>query len=267
MPQVPSKLLAITLRCLTGRTRRKVQASGGGEGIKSGAVTLIQRFGGSLNLNVHFHMLILEGGYRGSGAGLEFVRCPAPSSEEVGKLLKSLSTGILRWLVRQGYYEGDGLSQAFPGNQDGVLASCQAASIQYRIALGARAGQRVPRLGAMKSCLYEEAEFSSPRCASLGGFSLHANTACEAWEGEKLERLCRYVARPALAIGRLTRRSDGMLVYQLKQANRDGTKYLLFSPEELMEKLAALVPRPRVHLVDFWPGQQKKEPGAGEGCV
>jgi hypothetical protein len=42
-----------------------------------------------------------------------------------------------------------------------------------------------------------------------------------------------------------------MLVYQLKQAYRDGTKYLLFSPEELLEKLAALVPRPRVHLIRY----------------
>ena len=181
--------------------------------------------------------------------GLEFVPCSVPSSEEVGKLLKSLSKRILRWLVRQGYYEREG--QEFPSEEDGVLASCQAASIQYRIALGARAGQRVRRLGAMASCFDEEAEFTSPRCASLGGFSLHADTACEAWEGEKLERLCCYVARPALAIGRLTRRPDGMLVYKLKQAYRDGTRYLLFSPEELMEKLAALVPQPRVHLIRY----------------
>jgi hypothetical protein len=29
----------------------------------TGAVTLIQRFGGALNLNVHFHMLFLDGAY------------------------------------------------------------------------------------------------------------------------------------------------------------------------------------------------------------
>ena len=29
----------------------------------TGAVTLIQRFGSSLNLNVHFHMLFLDGVY------------------------------------------------------------------------------------------------------------------------------------------------------------------------------------------------------------
>ncbi|ASO73219.1 hypothetical protein Aba7804_20660 (plasmid) [Acinetobacter baumannii] len=30
---------------------------------KTGAVTLIQRFGSALNLNVHFHMLFLDGVY------------------------------------------------------------------------------------------------------------------------------------------------------------------------------------------------------------
>ncbi len=28
---------------------------------KTGAVTLIQRFGSALNLNIHFHMLFLDG--------------------------------------------------------------------------------------------------------------------------------------------------------------------------------------------------------------
>ena len=30
---------------------------------RTGAVTLIQRFGSALNLNVHFHMLFLDGVY------------------------------------------------------------------------------------------------------------------------------------------------------------------------------------------------------------
>ena len=73
-------------------------------------------------------------------------------------------------------------------DQEGMLASCMAASIQYRIALGPRSGQRVRRLGRMQACFYEEAELTSDRCANLGGFSLHANTFCEAWEGEKREK-------------------------------------------------------------------------------
>ncbi len=45
--------------------------------------------------------------------------------------------------------------------------------------------------------------------------------------------------------------ADGLLIYKLKKAYRNGTEYLLFSPEEFLEKLAALVPLPRVHLTRF----------------
>jgi len=34
----------------------------------TGAVTLIQRFGSALNLNIHFHMLLLDGVYLTDGA-------------------------------------------------------------------------------------------------------------------------------------------------------------------------------------------------------
>ena len=36
---------------------------------KTGAVTLIQRFGSALNLNIHFHMLFLDGVYIGGAHG------------------------------------------------------------------------------------------------------------------------------------------------------------------------------------------------------
>ena len=38
----------------------------------------------------------------------------------------------------------------------------------------------------------------------VGGFSLHAGVAAEAHERQKLERLCRYIARPAISEKRLS---------------------------------------------------------------
>jgi hypothetical protein len=47
------------------------------------AVTLIQRFGSALNLNVHFHLLVLDGVYRRDGeSNLRFFAVPAPSPGE-----------------------------------------------------------------------------------------------------------------------------------------------------------------------------------------
>ncbi len=69
--------------------------------------------------------------------------------------------------------------------------------------------------------------------------------------GRRVERLCRYAARPPVATERMSRREDGKLVYQLRHRWRDGTTHVLFDGVELVEKLAALVPRPRFHMVRY----------------
>jgi hypothetical protein len=40
-------------------------------------------------------------------------------------------------------------------------------------------------------------------------------------------------------------------VLQLKSPYHDGTTHIVMSPLELMQRLAALVPRPRLHLIRF----------------
>src|SRR5207237_1132407 len=62
-------------------------------------------------------------------------------------------------------------------------------------------------------------------------------------------RLCRYVLRPPVAQDRLSLTPDGLVLVTLKSEWHDGTSHLLFTPVELLEKLAALTPRPRVNLV------------------
>ncbi|HEX8698141.1 MAG TPA: transposase, partial [Myxococcaceae bacterium] len=48
----------------------------------------------------------------------------------------------------------------------------------------------------------------------LEGFSLHANTHLHANDRQGLERLCRYGARGALALERLSRAEDGRIAYR-----------------------------------------------------
>ena len=61
----------------------------------------------------------------------------------------------------------------------------------------------------------------------------------------------RYITRPAIANERLKRNGAGDVVLQLKSAWRDGTTHIVMSPLEFMQRLAALVPRPRLHLIRF----------------
>lgn len=70
-------------------------------------------------------------------------------------------------------------------------------------------------------------------------------------ERDKLEKICRYIARPAVSEERLSLNARGEVVYKFKKAWDDGTTAIKMSPLEFIEKLVALIPRPRVHLTRF----------------
>ena|SRR5262249_5466367 len=56
---------------------------------------------------------------------------------------------------------------------------------------------------------------------------------------------------------RLRLRSDGRIALELKTAWHDGTRELVFEPSELLERLAAMTPRPETNLltvIDGLPG-------------
>ena len=74
---------------------------------------------------------------------------------------------------------------------------------------------------------------------------------CGAHQRKQLERLCRYITRPAIANQRLKGNRAGHIVLQLKSPWRDGTTHIVMSPLQFMQRLAAVVPRPRLHLIRF----------------
>ena len=123
--------------------------------------------------------------------------------------------------------------------------------MQQRIACGERTGQQVRRIGAGFGSEGERPLLSGPRCASVHGFSLHANTQVPAHRRDQLERLIRSTARGAVSLERLEHDAHGDLVSTLTHPWSDGTTGMRRSPVELVEKLAALVPLPRVHLVRY----------------
>jgi Putative transposase len=94
-----------------------------------------------------------------------------------------------------------------------------------------------------------DADFKQHLCADIDGFSLHAAVRCAADDRQALEQLCRYITRPALANERVQTNTVGQVVLKLKTAWRDGTTHLVMLPLEFMQRLAAQVPRPRLHLI------------------
>jgi hypothetical protein len=97
----------------------------------------------------------------------------------------------------------------------------------------------------------ERPALTGTRCASVHGFSLHANVSVPAHRRDQLERLIRYTARGAVSLERLEEDANGDLLSTFTRPWSDGTIGIKLSPLELLEKLAALVPLPRMHLVRY----------------
>ena len=230
---------------------------------KTGAVTLIQRFGGALNLNVHFHMLLLDGVYVDGPAGPRFRWVKAPSSAELRQLSHTIARRVSRFLERQGLLARDDESAqlTLDTNDDDPMDTLIGHSITYRIATGPRQGRKVMTLQSLPAI----DEPPDTGAGNVSGFSLHAGVAAKANERHKLERLCRYITRPAVSEKRLSFTAHGQVRYSLKTPWNDGTTHVIFErgghpPLDFMARLAALLPKPRVNLTRFHGPEPRAPP-------
>jgi hypothetical protein len=183
------------------------------------------------------------------GDALTFHPAPAPSDAEVAAVLATIRHRVQRLLVRHGLEPADDATGPADrlAEESSVLAGIAGASVQGRVALGSRAGARVRRLGDARGT--PTVTSRGARQAHLEGFDLHANVWVSANDRAGLERLCRCILRPPFAQERLRLRSDGRIALELKMAWRDGTRELVFEPLELLERLAAMTPRPETNLL------------------
>ena len=217
---------------------------------RTGAVTLIQRFGSALNLNIHFHMLFLDGVYVDQPNGAARFRwVKSLSSAEITRLTHTIAHRVGRFLERQGLLERDAENSYLASDavDDDPMTPLLGHSITYRIAVGPQAGRKVFTLQSLPA----SDELFDDGAGKVAGFSLHAGVAARADERKKRERLCGYISRPAVSEQRLSLTPNGNVRYQLKTPYRDGTTHVIFEPLDFIARLAALVPKPRVNLTRF----------------
>jgi hypothetical protein len=214
-------------------------------------VTLIQRFGSALNLNVHFHMLFLDGVYPETKYGkTRFQRANAPDQQELVAFVHTISHRVAGFLEREGILERDEENSYLnleEGDED-PMQQVLGCSVSYCIAIGPQQGRKVFTLQTIPAW---EDDDRFAQVAKVSGFSLHAGVAAQARERQKLERLARYITRPAVSEKRLSLTPSGNIRYQLKTPYSDGTTHVIFEPLDFIAKLAALVPKPRVNLTRF----------------
>ena len=221
-PALASRLLDLFTRAVFAWQRRSARRTGVVDP-RTGGVTAIQRFGGALNLNVHFHTLVPDGVFAlGEEGPARFVALPPPGDEDVAAVLERIVRRVAKALAERAEELDEGAD---------ALTSLQAAEVDRRT--------RFP-----------DPLQHARRSAFLDGFSLHAGVRVHGNDREGLERLCRYVLRPPLALHRLSRGEEGALLYRMKRP-RGGSRLLLLTPCQLVGKLATLVPPPRVHGVRY----------------
>jgi hypothetical protein len=216
--------------------------------VHPGSVTLLRRCGSAINVNRHCHGVFIEGvSLERPAVGLQprvLAGAPPPDTA-MAAVLQKINRRVLRTLCRLGSLEAsleppvatgyDPLRDPAP-----ALARTMAAS-----------GQQVRRIGAGFGHEGEAPRLTGPRCARVHGFSLYANTQIPAHRRDQLEQLIRYTARGAVSLERLQQDANGDLLYPFPHPWADGTTGIRLSPLELLEKLAALVPLPHVHLVRY----------------
>jgi hypothetical protein len=119
-PALCSAVRAIFLRAVFGFYRQRAAADGIPGG-RTGAVNRIQRFGSALNLNVHFHALLLDGMYTAASpfAHPVFSEAQELQDSDVESVVRKIRTRVLRLLRRRGLLTDEG--RASIGN-DGVGA-------------------------------------------------------------------------------------------------------------------------------------------------
>ncbi len=142
----------------------------------------------------------------------------------------------------------DGVFEADPESNGPIrFSEAVGLSAQEVAAVQAQVRRRVLRWFVRRGWL-EKADRQEMLCwAHGGGFSVDAAVRIESGDRDGLERLLRYCARPPFALERLQATDTDRLVYHLPKPAPDGRTHLMLTPLELIDRLAALIPPPRLH--------------------
>ena len=79
-----------------------------------------QRFGPAMNLDPHFHMLLLDGVFVTDGDSVRWVRVPPATTEEVQQLVTHIARTVERLLDTQGYGADEPCQEDFEDDANGV---------------------------------------------------------------------------------------------------------------------------------------------------
>jgi hypothetical protein len=243
-PELCATIRRIVVRAIRGFYVRRGKARGIGDP-RTGAVSFTQRFDQALRLSVHLHQLWVDGTFDGT----DFHRDDPLEDHDVERLVATIRSRVLRLLRRRGLESDDGYG-ADEDLEPSPLTCITAAAVQGKLAFGSMQGAPAPRLRQAE--LRTTPHTKKKLCAECDGFTLHAAVRIPEHARQQLERLARYAARPPLAHDKLSLTADGQRVLcKFRRPFRDGTTHVVLGLHDFIARLAALIPRPRKHLVTY----------------
>ena len=143
---------------------------------RTGAVAFVQRFDSALRLNVHLHVLWLDGVYShepGRG-GVEWCQHEQVTDADVAQLVRRVRDRVRRKLRKMGKWPEDddalaGDAMCDPSDGEQLLLELGEGAVQGVAVAGKRSGQRDVRIGKGTR---NEPNVLGVLCADLEGFSL-----------------------------------------------------------------------------------------------
>ena len=236
--ELRSAVLGAFMRAVSAHYRQQARLDGVADP-RTGAISVVQRFNSALQLEVHFHVLFADGVWEDGPGGPVFHSAPPLHSLGVQEVLYDTVLRIGRQLRRLGYEDRD--LDTLPESESALAALLRAAVFGRQVS-GDEAGRMPERLRGAERWIPRP---HGRNCAEFAGYSLHANSRVGAQARADLERLIRYVCRPAVSASRLQEVDGGKVRVELKSTWRDGTTHVLISRADLVLRMAAQVPLPK----------------------
>ena len=248
-----SALLSGVLRIEVSEIDKVCKRLGNERGVMRGATGIVsatQLFGGSLNLNPHFHLLAVDGVFStNADDAAVFTPTRPPAQSELRELAAHVHKRVLRMLRRRGL-----LREESDDHHDAREPEPIEACAQLILRLG-KLGH-VDARGVVIEPDADEARFGqrgrNPRSGEHEGWSVHAGVTVDKGDADGRERLCRYLLRHPLSLQRLSWTTDGRIAYEVKYPRSPRHTHLLLDPVQFIARLASLIPPPRHPLVRYF---------------
>lgn len=228
------------------RWQRSRARAAGIDDPEAGSILEIQRFADGARCWPHAHLLAADGVFYETADGcVRFRGIGPPRDRDVEAILTRVCERVGRLLKRRARAGAEG--DEAQGAERQLLLQCAAVSPSDRVAIEGWSEPGERRAKDRRARRRKRLCVRSPE-----GLELHADVHVEAADRAGLERLCKYLARPAIPDGRLTRLPDGRIEFALKRVWKGGVRSLVFAPEAFIARMAALIPLPKTHMRRFF---------------